>query len=205
MLRFSVEPPLIVPPLETEDSASTLRNINSQKCHEFFLLPWACAFLFTALSITAPAQIYRPPFVPPPSAAAQANPANPNQKVRVPRPNAPGPKDLNVDADKQEVEGSRRHFRGNVRLETTDMLLLADEVDYDADTGDAQARGNVKFEHFFNGDRIECDHADYNLDEETGKFYDRARDLARQNRVPSRHPDHQQSVLFRRRVGGAHS
>ncbi len=65
-----------------------------------------------------------------------------------------------------------RYLRGNVRLETIDMLLLADEVDYDEDTGVATARGNVKFEHFYNGDRIECDHMVYNLDDETGKFYD---------------------------------
>jgi LPS-assembly protein len=65
-----------------------------------------------------------------------------------------------------------RYIRGHVRLETIDMLLLADEVDYDEDTGVATARGNVKFEHFFNGDRIECDHMVYNLDDETGKFYD---------------------------------
>ncbi|MBV8818757.1 MAG: LPS-assembly protein LptD, partial [Acidobacteriaceae bacterium] len=131
------------------------------------------AAVFGALfAISGIAQINLPPFVPPPPAAVQANPQNPNQKIRVPRPDAPGPHDLLVVADKQEVEGEWRHLRGNVRLETSEMLLQADEVDYNDETKDAKARGSVKFEHFFNGDRIECDHADYNLDEETGKFYE---------------------------------
>lgn len=64
-----------------------------------------------------------------------------------------------------------RHLRGNVKLETTEMKLEADEVDYDADSGDAEARGHVRFEHFFNGDKLQCDRAKYNLDNETGTFY----------------------------------
>lgn len=107
-----------------------------------------------------------------PAATPQVNVANPNQKVHVPRPNAPGPKDLNVTATTQEVEGPWRHLRGNVKLETLEMLLEADQVDYNAESGEAHARGSVKFQHFYNGDKIECDHADYNLDEETGKFFE---------------------------------
>lgn len=102
----------------------------------------------------------------------QPNAANPNVKLKVPRTNAPGPSDLFTSAVYTEKEGSVTHFKGSVRLETIDMLLLADEVDYDEDTGDAHARGNVKFEHFFNGDRIECERVDYNLNDETGRFYD---------------------------------
>ena len=101
------------------------------------------------------------------------NPANPNQKVRLPRPNAPGPKDLNIEAtNKQEAEGPWRRFRGNVKVETYEMKLQADEIDYNSDTAELHARGNVKFEHFFNGDKMECDRADYNIDDETGKFYE---------------------------------
>ncbi len=100
------------------------------------------------------------------------NPANPNQKVRVLRPDAPGPKDMNVEATTQEVEGEWRRLRGNVKIETTEMALQADSVDYNSETGQILAKGSVKFQHFYNGDKIECDHADYNVDAETGKFYD---------------------------------
>jgi LPS-assembly protein len=104
--------------------------------------------------------------------AAEVIPVNPNQKVRTPRPNAPGPNDLLVDANTEEVQGELRHLRGHVKIETTEMVLMADEVDFNRETGDAEARGSVRFEHFYNGDKIECDHATYNIDEETGKFYD---------------------------------
>lgn len=132
----------------------------------------AFLLLFVSLSFPVPAvgQIYRPPVVTQP--ADQPNAANPNQKLKVPRANAPGPSDLFVDSVTNEKVGSVYHMRGNVRLETIDMLLLADNVDYDEDSGDAHAWGNVKFEHFYNGDRIECEKVDYNLDEETGRFYD---------------------------------
>jgi LPS-assembly protein len=59
-----------------------------------------------------------------------------------------------------------------VRIETTDMQLKADEVDYNADTGDAEARGHVHFEHFARGEKLDCERAEYNIDTETGKFYD---------------------------------
>lgn len=109
--------------------------------------------------------------MPPPPAIQQANVASPNQKVHVTRANAPGPKDLLVDAGTEDVEGSWRYLRGGVRIETIEMVMRADAVDYNADTSEAHARGNVRFEHFYNGDKIECERADYNIDDETGKFY----------------------------------
>ena len=102
----------------------------------------------------------------------QPNPSNPNQRVRVPRPGAPAPNDINVDAVTQEVEGSVRHLRGHVVIETTDRKLQADEVDYDEDTGEAEARGNVRFENFIEGDKLQCDHGTYNFNDETGIFWD---------------------------------
>jgi LPS-assembly protein len=63
------------------------------------------------------------------------------------------------------------HLRGNARVESTDSLLTADEVDYDDDTKEALARGHVHFENYVNGDKLDCDHAQYNVDSETGKFF----------------------------------
>ena len=48
----------------------------------------------------------------------------------------------------------------------------ADELDYNTETGDAEARGHVHFEHFVRGEKLDCDHAEYNVNSETGKFYD---------------------------------
>ena len=170
---FRLRQPIARPRLPIEKSLTNVRNINGRKCHDFSLwLLSACFPLFVSFFFPRPAagQIYRPPLVTQP--ADQPNAANPNQKLKVTRPNAPGPSDLLADADHKEVIGSIRHLRGSVRLETIDMLLLADNVDYDEDTSEAHAWGNVKFEHFYNGDRIECERVDYNLDDESGRFYD---------------------------------
>ncbi len=72
----------------------------------------------------------------------------------------------------QEKVGSVTHLRGNAEVETTDMLLKADQIDYDEESANAEARGNVRFEQFVHGEKIQASRAEYNLDDETGKFYD---------------------------------
>ena len=140
----------------------------------FGLLPCDCV---AAMLLAWPAVAQVPPFVPPPPPAPSQpdsvpNAANPNQRLKTQRPNAPGPNDVFVDAVSQEVDGSMRHLRGNVRLEMTDKKLEADEVDYDEDTGDAEFRGNVRYENFIDGTKLNCDHGTYNVNSETGLFYD---------------------------------
>ena len=105
-----------------------------------------------------------------PTKVARPQP-NPNQKIKVLRPNAPAPNEILVEAVTQEVEGTMRHLRGAARIETTEVMLKADEVDYDEETGDAEARGNVKFVHYANNEQLEADRVEYNIKEETGKFY----------------------------------
>jgi LPS-assembly protein len=56
-------------------------------------------------------------------------------------------------------------------VETTEMILKADEIDYDEAKGYAEARGNVQFEHFAGGEKIEADKVEYNLADETGVYY----------------------------------
>src|SRR5258708_6228214 len=93
------------------------------------------------------------------------------RKNKTPRPGAPEANFVNIDADHQTQEGQLYHLRGNARVETTDSLLTADEVDYNDDTKEALARGHVHFENYVNGDKLDCDHAEYNIDSETGKFF----------------------------------
>ena len=115
-----------------------------------------------------------PPPPPPPAIQPNAvpNAANPNQRVLTPRPNAPGPNEVFVDSVTQEVDGALRHLRGQVRLETSDKRLEADEMDYNEDTGDAEVRGHVRYENFIDGTKLQCDHGKYNVNSETGIFYD---------------------------------
>ena len=115
-------------------------------------------------------QIYRPDLPPPPQSAPPS--PNPDQRVRPPRPEAPDAEHVLIRSVTQEVEGPIRRLRGSVRVETSDMVLLADEIDYNSDTGDVDARGHVRYEHFARGEKLECNRAEYNVDKETGKFYD---------------------------------
>ncbi len=106
---------------------------------------------------------------PVPDATGTALSPNIDQRARV---------DTLIDADHvsvravtQEVVGSIRHLRGAVVIRTSDTLLTADEVDYNEDTGEAEARGHVHLENFLRGEALECDRADYNVTSGTGKFY----------------------------------
>jgi LPS-assembly protein len=78
---------------------------------------------------------------------------------------------VNVGAVTQEAEGGVYHLRGQAVVETSEMILHADEIDYDQSTGDAEARGNVTFDHFAGGEHIEADKVEYNVQDETGKYY----------------------------------
>jgi len=70
------------------------------------------------------------------------------------------------------MDGPVRKLRVSARLETTEMLLTADEIDYNEETGDAEARGNVTFENFQTGEKLTATRINYNLREETGTFYE---------------------------------
>jgi LPS-assembly protein len=115
------------------------------------------------------AQTFQPPLPLPPQ--AQVPSPNPDQPIHPLRAGAPDASNVRIRAVTQEADGPLRHLRGAALIETSDMQLKADEVDYNSDTGDVQARGHVQFEHFTRGEKLECDHAEYNIDDETGKFY----------------------------------
>ncbi len=70
-----------------------------------------------------------------------------------------------------ESNGNLKNLRGTAKLETTEMVITADEIDFDSDTDWAKARGHVHMEHFATGDKIDADHAEYNIRTEEGKFY----------------------------------
>src|SRR4051794_40785078 len=83
------------------------------------------------------------------------------------------PKDdeIGFHAIDQDSQGSMRYLHKNARIETSDMVISADEIRYNSDTAWAYAQGHVKLEHFLTGDKVQADHAEYNLKTQTGKFY----------------------------------
>ena len=110
--------------------------------------------------------------VPPPAPPAIPNAANPDQRVKALRAGSPGPGEYRFESKTQESDGDIRHLRGNVHIESVDKKMDADAVDYNDDTGDVEAWGNVRYENFLDGTKLNCDHAKYNVNTETGIFYD---------------------------------
>ena len=143
------------------------RTIFAGFCHELCLVP---IVLWSSLAYNLGAQTFEPSLPAPPQ-PVRASP-NVNQKVAIPHANAPAQGLVDIESVTQEKEGSTYHLRGAVRVETSDMLLKADELDWDEDTGEVNARGHVHFEHYTKGEKVDCDRADYNINDETGKFYE---------------------------------
>ncbi len=88
------------------------------------------------------------------------------------RQDAPPIDVTDIEAVTQETDGPIRKLRGNVRLERTEMVLYANEVDYNTETGYVEARGNVHYKNFVRHEEIFASKVEYYLDEEKGKFYD---------------------------------
>ena len=76
----------------------------------------------------------------------------------------------------EEIHGKFNRFTGSpgvpAEIEDSKMLIRADVIEYDKETGDAHAEGHVYYRNFEKNEQIWADRADYNVDEETGKFYD---------------------------------
>lgn len=153
--------------------ATFVRNIFGQKCHEL-CWTWKTLITVTACASVVFAQQPPPPStLPPPSVSAPIpNAAAPDLRLKLQRPGAPGPDQYAVEAESQETDGDVRHLRGNVHIESQDKKIDADAVDYNDDTGDVEAWGNVRYENFLDGTKLNCDRAKYNVNTETGIFFD---------------------------------
>jgi LPS-assembly protein len=130
---------------------------------------WQIALAFWCFSFVLNAQDYKPEF-PLPEETLQASP-NVNVRVVPPRPGAPNVDEYLIRAVGQEQDGPWVRLRGGALLETVDMRIKADEIDYNRDTDYAEARGHVEFEHFARGEILICDRAEYYVSAQTGKFF----------------------------------
>ena len=155
-------------------SPHNVRNIIGGICHELSssITYSSTLSVLAALVLTYTAFGQMPPnsvLVPPPTGVPVAQP---NKRIYKPRPNAPPLGEWILNASSQTTEGKVYHLRGHAEMENISMLFRADELDYNDETGDVQARGNVYFEQFERNEKIWCDHVDYNTKTEAGKFYD---------------------------------
>jgi LPS-assembly protein len=139
------------------------------------LLALFARVLVSAVALAALPLAAQVPLPPPPGggpAPEAPNAANPDQRLKYTRPGAPSPNDYVIDADSQEADGDLRHLRGHVHMETIDKKFDADAVDYNDDTGDLEAWGNIRYENFTDGTKLTCNHLKYNVNTESGVFYD---------------------------------
>jgi LPS-assembly protein len=169
VLRFRLVPFLsaIHVPLQL---SPLVRIIIGRLCHDLCSKFAIFLALIACFAPNALPQIDRAANLALPAPAAALPPSQ--LKPGSPPPDAPPLNFFDVEALTQEVDGPVRKMRGAVRLQTTEMVLYADEVDYNAETTDFEARGNVHFKHFVRNEEIWASRVEYNLDEETGKFYD---------------------------------
>ncbi len=126
-------------------SSFAVSNIIGRICHVFLLL-----FLLSGIAFCQPAQ-------PRPRYARSSPP--------------PSRDEIFVEAVTQNKEGPWHRLRGHARLETSEILLLADEMDYNEDTGYAEARGNAYLRRFETGEELWAEKVEYSVRELTGKFY----------------------------------
>jgi len=78
---------------------------------------------------------------------------------------------MDISAVTQIADGEWVHLRGDAQIATAEMLLTADEMDYNRRTGEAEARGKVHYVHFERNEELWADRAEYNVDTETGRFF----------------------------------
>lgn len=106
-----------------------------------------------------------------PPVPAQAPFASYEQAAVIERRDPPPEGIVVVRALQQEREGSRYRLRGNAEIETSEMLLRAEEIDYDQETGAAEARGRAHYINFKSGEQLWAERMEYNLNDGNGSFY----------------------------------
>lgn len=159
---------------------STFCNIFGAICHVLCCIS-ATSRVVLALVILVPgllAQVARPPIV-------QVE----KEKKAVKDPNTPVGKSLRANApdpdnyvirgvQKSEGDSNMVYARGQcpdacAEIETVDLIIKADEIDYNKTTEYAEARGHVYYENFKpgEGEKIWAERAEYQVDKKEGKFY----------------------------------
>jgi LPS-assembly protein len=83
----------------------------------------------------------------------------------------PSENEIRFQAVTQDSNGPWRYLHYTAKIETSDMVITADEIKYNSDTNWAYAQGHVHLEHFVSGDKLDADHGEYNLKTQEGKFY----------------------------------
>jgi LPS-assembly protein len=79
--------------------------------------------------------------------------------------------EVTIRAVHQEKDGSIYHLRGKAEIYYRTYLLRADEITYDADTGDSEEEGHVVLDGGPYDEHVESSHGKYNIHTQVGTFY----------------------------------
>ena len=79
--------------------------------------------------------------------------------------------EVTIRAVQQEKDGSIYHLRGEVEIHYRTYTLYADQVTYNADTGDSELEGHVALDGGPYDEHVEASHGTYNIRTEAGTFY----------------------------------
>lgn len=79
---------------------------------------------------------------------------------------------LTIEADLSSRDGKLNRLQGNVVIHYKGRTVRADRITYDAETGDLTLEGNVDVLGGDNDEHIQASRGSYNLNSQTGKFYD---------------------------------
>ncbi len=71
----------------------------------------------------------------------------------------------------EDSNGEWRYLKKDARVQTSEMSISADEIDFNSDTRWTYARGHVRLEHYKTGDIINAEKGEFNIETDEGKFY----------------------------------
>lgn len=76
----------------------------------------------------------------------------------------------------EKIEGQLYTLTGRpgvpAEIESSEMVIRGDEIEYDNETGDVRAKGHVYFHDFAKNEKLWASRLEYNTDEKKGKFWD---------------------------------
>jgi len=93
------------------------------------------------------------------------------EKQLPPAPSSQPLENVTIRAVEQEKEGSVYHLRGRAEIDYRSYILQADEITYNADTGDSELEGHVVLDGGPYDEHVVASHGTYNVRTEVGKFY----------------------------------
>lgn len=80
--------------------------------------------------------------------------------------------EVTIKAREQEKQGNVYTLRGDVEIDFRNYILRADEIVYNQETGEVEANGKVVLDGGPHDEHITASHATYNVESDSGKFYD---------------------------------